>query len=80
MKGLKILGIQYLNGCINFELMNFEFNQFWILNFEAFIDNSELTLETLTQKNPFLLVAIGYFSTKSNCWYCNDSTTSRVRN
>ena len=60
--------------------MNFEFNQFWILNFEAFIDNSELTLETLTQKNPFLLVAIGYFSTKSNCWYCNDSTTSRVRN
>ena len=32
---------------------------------------------TLSQKNPFLVVAIGDFNAKSKCWYINDSTTSQ---
>ena len=46
-------------------------------NFETFIDNFELNLETLSRKNPFLLVAIGDFNAKSKVWYCNDNTTSQ---
>ena len=46
-------------------------------NVETFIDNFELNLETLSRKNPFLLVAIGDFNAKSKFWYCNDNTTSQ---
>ena len=46
-------------------------------NFETCIDNFELNLETLSRKNPFLLVAIGDFNAKSKFWYCNDNTTSQ---
>ena len=46
-------------------------------NFETFIDNFELNLETLSRKNTFLLVAIGDFNAKSKVWYCNDNTTSQ---
>ena len=44
-------------------------------NFETFIDNFELNLETLSQKNLFLLVAISDFNAKSKFWYCNDTTS-----
>ena len=37
----------------------------------------ELNLGTLSQKNPFLVVAIGNFNPKSKSWYINDSTTSQ---
>ena len=40
-------------------------------------DNRELNLGTLSQKNPFLVVAIGDFNAKSKSWYINDSTTSQ---
>ena len=43
--------------------------------FENFSDNLELNLGTLSQKNPFLVVAIGNFNAKSKSWYINDSTT-----
>ena len=33
--------------------------------FETFADNLELTLDTLTNKNPFLIVAIGDFNAKT---------------
>ena len=33
--------------------------------FETFSDNLELTLDTLTNKNPFLIVAIGDFNAKT---------------
>ena len=45
--------------------------------FEKFSDNLELNLGTLSQKNPFLVVAIGDFNAKSKSWYINDSTTSQ---
>ena len=46
-------------------------------NIETFIDNFWLNLETVSRKNPFLLVAIGDFNAKSKVWYCNDNTTSQ---
>ena len=84
---LRVFGIQYLNECINFELkIGDKLCTFVALyrsrsqsqdNFETFIDNFELNLETLSQKNPFLLVAIGDFNAKAKIWYCNDNTISQ---
>ena len=72
---LRVLDIQYLNECINFELkIGDKLCTFVALyrspsqsqdNFKTFIDNFELNLETLSRKNPFLLVAIGGFNAKS---------------
>ena len=60
---LKVLDIQYLNQCINFGLkIDDKLCTFVALyrspsqsqdNFETFVDNFELNLETLTRKNPF---------------------------
>ena len=71
---LIVLDIQYLNECINFELKIGDklcsFVAFYrslsqsLDNFETFIDNFELNLETLSRKNTFLLVAIGDFNAK----------------
>ena len=38
-------------------------------------DNLDLTLEALTQKNPFLTVIIGEINAKFNKWYSSDKTT-----
>ena len=82
---LRVLDIQYLNECINFELKIGDklctfFNLYRSPSqsqdiFETFIDNFKLNSETLSQKNPFLLVALGDFNAKSKFWYCNDNTT-----
>ena len=78
---LRVLDIQYLHECINFELkIGDKLCKFVALygspsqtqdEFEKFSDNLELNLGTLSQKNPFLVVA------KSKSWYINDSTTSQ---
>ena len=34
-------------------------------DFQAFIDNLEMNLETLAQRNPFLMVVLGDFNAKS---------------
>ena len=84
---LIVLEIQYVNECINFELkIGDKLCTLVALyrspsqsqdKFETFIYNFELNLETLSRKNPFLLVAIGDFNAKSKVWYCNDNTTSQ---
>ena len=43
--------------------------------FENFVYNSDLTLEAVTQKNPFLTVIIGDFNAKFNKWCSTDKTT-----
>ena len=43
-------------------------------DFQAFIDNLETNLETLAQRNSFLMVFIGDFNTNSKCWCSQDST------
>ena len=42
---------------------------------EAFADNLELTLDTLINENPFLIVAVGDFNTKTTNWYENNTTS-----
>ena len=43
-------------------------------DFQAFIDNFEMNLETLAQRNPFLMVVIGDFNGKLKHWYSQDNT------
>ena len=81
---LRIISINYLLECINFEIMigNKVCNFITIYrspsqnqdDFQAFIDNSEMKLETLAQRNPFLMVVIGDFNAKSKHWCSQDST------
>ena len=40
--------------------------------FETFADNFELTLDTIINRNPFLIVASGNFNVKTTNWYKND--------
>ena len=43
---------------------------------ENLCNNFELTLDTVSATNPFLMVAIGDFKAKSSKWYTGDTTTS----
>ena len=43
--------------------------------FESFCENFERTLHNLAQNNPFLLVALGAFNTKSTNWCANDQSS-----
>ena len=73
---LKVLDIRFLHECIAFELQiddklcsfisfyrspNQSYN-----DFVSFLDNFELTVDTLAQKNSFLMVALGDFNAKSS--------------
>ena len=44
-----------------------------------FLDNFKLTLDTLAQKNPFLIVALEDFNDKLNNWYNKDITSNEGR-
>ena len=48
-------------------------------DFVSFLDNFELNLDTLAQKNPFLIVALGDFNAKSGNWYNKDITSDEGR-
>ena len=43
-------------------------------NQDDFIDNLEMNLETLAQRNSFLMVVLGDFNAKSKHWCSQDST------
>ena len=45
----------------------------------SFLDNFELTLDTLAQKNLFLMIALGDFNAKSSNWYNKDITIDEGR-
>ena len=72
---LQIISVNYLPECVNFEIMiGNKICNFITLyrspsqnqdDFQAFIDNLEMNLETLAQRNPFLMVVIGDFNAKS---------------
>ena len=82
---LRVLGIQYLQECINFELNTAgKICNFISLyrspsqiqdEFKKFIDNLELNLETLCQNNPFLIVLIRDLNAKLKNWYSHDKTS-----
>ena len=80
---MKVLDIQFLNECINFEINTGEkVCNFLCLykspsqtreTFKVFADNLELSVDTLTNNNPFLIVAISDFNAKTTNWYKNDT-------
>ena len=43
--------------------------------FETFVDNPELNLDTIANKNPYFIVVLGQFNVKSSNWYKHDKTT-----
>ena len=45
------------------------------VEFENFLKRLNLTMESITQKNPFLTVVIGDFNTRSSKWWTDDKTT-----
>ena len=71
---LKIKNIQYLQECINFEIkIKGKLCNFITLyrspnqcqdDFESFIDNIELNLDSIMTNNPFLTVILGDFNVK----------------
>ena len=79
---LKVIDIQLLNECINFEIrIGGKLCSFLCLYrspsqtrdiFETFADNFELNLDSIINKNPFLIVALGDFNAKTTNWYKND--------
>ena len=79
---LKVIDIQLLNKCINSEIrIGGKLCSFLCLYrspsqtrdiFETFADNFELTLDSIINKNPFLIVALGNFNAKTSNWYKND--------
>ena len=82
---LKTLNIQYLHECINFEIrIGGKLCGFVSLycspsqsqdDFESFVDNFELNIDTATANNTFLTVVLGDFNAKSNLWFKGDKTT-----
>ena len=44
-------------------------------SFEEFADNLQLSLDKVSNQNPFLTVVLGDFNTKSSNWYKHDQTT-----
>ena len=85
---LRVLSIQYLQECINFELsIGGKICNFISLyrspsqtqdEFEKFIDNLELNLETLCQNNLLLIVLIGDLNAKSKNWCCHNKPSNKV--
>ena len=79
---LKVIDIQLLNECINFEIrIGGKLCSFLCLYrspsqtrdiFETFADNFELALDSIINKNPFFIVALGDFNAKTTSWYKND--------
>ena len=71
--------------CINFEIkIKDKLCNFIILyrspnqchyDFESFINNFELNLDSVMTNNPFLTVILGDFNAKYSLWYNNDITT-----
>ena len=81
---IRLISVNYLSECINFEIMiGNKICNFITLyrspsqnqdGFQAFIDNLEMNLETLAQRNPFLMVVLGDFDSKSKHWCSQGST------
>ena len=80
---LQIISVNYLSECINFEIMiGNKICNFITLHrlpsqnqddFQTSIDNLKMNLETLAQRNPFLMVVVGDFNAKSKHWCSQDS-------
>ena len=75
---LKVPDIQFLNECINFEInIGGKMCNFLGLHRSPSQtrDTFETFADTLTNNNPFLIVAIGDFNVKTTNWYKNGTTS-----
>ena len=82
---LKTKNIHYLQECINFEIkIKGKVCNFITLHrspnqcqddFESFVNNFELNLDSILVNNPFLTVVHGGFNVKSSLRYNNDLTS-----
>ena len=80
-----MLNINYLQECISFVLkLGSELCTIVSLyrspiqsadEFNNFLNKLNLTMESITQKNPFLTVVIGDFNSRSSKWWTDDKTT-----
>ena len=76
---LKVLDIQLLQKCINFEIeisdKTFNFISLYRspsqskAEFESFADNFEFNLDSFTLRNPYLIVVLGDFNEQTKGWY-----------
>ena len=82
---IKMLNINFLEECICFDL-KIGSKLCTILSlyrspsqsadeFDNFLNNLNLTMESITQKNLFLTVVIGDFNARSSKWWTDDKTT-----
>ena len=70
----RIISINYLNQCVRFELVvSDKLSQD---QFKSFGQNLKLNLEYKVQNNPFLIVLLMDFNSKSSNWCENDTTAS----
>ena len=82
---IKMLNINYLQECICFDLkIGSKLCTIVSLyrspsqsadEFDNFLNKLNLTMESITQKNPFLTVVIGDFNARSSKWWTDDKTT-----
>ena len=85
---LQNINVNYLSECLNFKMMiGNKICNFITLysspsqnqdDFQVFIDNLEMNLEILAQRNPFLTVVFGDFNAKSKSWCAQDNTNFRA--
>ena len=78
---LKVLDIRFVQESIAFDLRigdNYVVSFLFIDDLWS-LDNFELTLDTLAQKNTFLMVALGDFNAKPSNWYNIDITSNKGR-
>ena len=82
---LKVLDIQLLQECINFEMKiadkTFNFISLYRSasqskdESESFADNFELNLDSTAHRNPYLIVVLGDFNAQTKGWYPLGKTT-----
>ena len=82
---LRLIDVHYLQECLIFEIpiggKSCNFISLYrspsqsLDFFEEFADNLQLSLDKISNQNPFLTVVLGDFNTKSSNWYKHDKTT-----
>ena len=82
---LRLIAVHYLQECLIFEILiggkSCNFISLYRSpsqssdSFEEFADNLQLSLDKISNQNPFLTVVLGDFNTKSSNWYKHDKTT-----
>ena len=87
---LRLLDIHYLQKCINFEIgLGEKMCNFISLNkspsqskdiLESFGDDLQLNLNSITVKNPYVIVLLGDFNAQTSTWYNQGKRRMKGRN